>query len=284
MICISSLLLKVPAVCGTGLLKQIYSPTSPVGFLAPTMFQSVLKTSGLLGSLTSVLQGPPSSLHFEQKRFFWGNEGRIGWRRKRAKSLRRREQILEPSSPVIDQRVPWPKDDWESNLWEEEAEGLSSEARNLKQNSILERINGQIKSSSGGRLFSVINVSGKQFKVTPEDIIIIQGVFAPNIGDQLRLHKILLVGSNEFTLVGQPVLEEDLVRVDATVIEKTLSYTKMNFRMKAKKNFRRLKFHKTMYTMLRINLIEMLQPLDCATSASKSLEEEEQEVPIKFVL
>ncbi|CAL8116116.1 unnamed protein product [Orchesella dallaii] len=280
-------LLKVPPICEVGLVRQALSSVSVVnqGQSQNTirMFQSVLKATGLLQSST-VLGSMSPSLYFDQKRHFWGNEGRIGWRRKRAKGLRRREQILEPSSPVIDQRVPWPTDDTESlpaEIFGQKIEEFSDEEISLKQNSILDRINSQIKSSTTGRLFAVVNLSGRQFKVTPEDIIIIQGVFAPNIGDQIRLHKVLMVGSKDFTLIGRPLIDQDLTRIEATVIEKTLSYTKMHFRMKAKKNFRRLKFYKTPYTMLRINLIEFSDPLvNDPTTESESWKME----PLKSLL
>lgn len=51
-------------------------------------------------------------------------------------------------------------------------------------------INDQINSKSEGRLFAVVHIQGKQFKVTPEDIIIVQDKFMPTIGDQIRLNKV----------------------------------------------------------------------------------------------
>jgi large subunit ribosomal protein L21 len=40
---------------------------------------------------------------------------------------------------------------------------------------------------------------------------------------------VLLVGSRDFTLVGRPILPSDLVRVDATVVEKNLEKTAVSF-------------------------------------------------------
>ncbi len=51
----------------------------------------------------------------------------------------------------------------------------------------------------------------------------------------------MLVGGSDFTLLGRPILDNNLIRVEATVVEKTLSYTKLHFRLKKRKNFRRLK-------------------------------------------
>jgi ribosomal protein L21 len=181
----------------------------------------------------------------------------------------RRLKIMDPATPLIDELFPLPRDNMESvppELFQEEREELTPEGARKAQNGILDRINEQVKEKSEGRLFAVIFVNGKQFKVTPGDIIVAQGIFAPTAMDQIRFQKILLVGGKDFTLVGSPLLDHDLVRVEGTVIEKTLSYTKIIFKMIKGKNFKRFRFTKTEYTMLRINLIELRQPLEAITS------------------
>lgn len=105
---------------------------------------------------------------------------------------------------------------------------------------VTKEINNQIAMDKTGRMFAVVQVCGKQFKVTENDIIIIEGFWPPNIGDCLKLEKVLLVGSTAFTLVGRPILNRELVSVDAMVIEKTLSHTKTRFRFRAKKQYRRI--------------------------------------------
>lgn len=50
----------------------------------------------------------------------------------------------------------------------------------------------------------------------------------------------LLVGGVDFTLIGRPLVQDGLVDVYATVIEKTLSHTKTNFKMKRRKQYRRI--------------------------------------------
>lgn len=105
---------------------------------------------------------------------------------------------------------------------------------------MISKINNQIATNTAGRMFAVVQICGKQFKVTENDIIIIQGFWPPNIGDHLKLEKVLLVGSTDFTLVGRPLLNRELVSVDATVIEKTLSHTKTRFRFRRRKQYRRM--------------------------------------------
>lgn len=53
--------------------------------------------------------------------------------------------------------------------------------------------------------------------------------------------KVLLVGGKDFTLVGRPLMDDGLVRVEATVIEKTLSYTKLHFAWVHMEKYKRLK-------------------------------------------
>jgi large subunit ribosomal protein L21 len=55
---------------------------------------------------------------------------------------------------------------------------------------IITKVNKQLQQQREGRLFAVVHVCGKQFKVTTEDIIIIEGNWAPQIGDKLKLEKV----------------------------------------------------------------------------------------------
>jgi len=152
---------------------------------------------------------------------------------------------------------------------------------------VTNEINNQIATDRIGRMFAIVQVCGKQFKVTEHDIIIIEGFWPPNIGDQLKLEKVLLVGSKDFTLVGRPILNRELVSIDATVIEKTLSHTKTRFRFRPRKQYRRINckiskryfpfapcfihintldisflVYRTQQTMLRINSININGNID----------------------
>ena len=55
---------------------------------------------------------------------------------------------------------------------------------------VIAKVNDQIVEGQCGRLFAVVYVAGLQRLVTPEDLIIVRGVFPPNIGDRLRLEKV----------------------------------------------------------------------------------------------
>lgn len=84
---------------------------------------------------TNVLGSRTPSLMVEQIRRktkkYMGYEGRIIWRRRRAKEMRQRELVVNPSSPVIDYLVPWPKDDMDllpPDMYKQDIEELGPEA------------------------------------------------------------------------------------------------------------------------------------------------------------
>ncbi|XP_017126712.1 39S ribosomal protein L21, mitochondrial [Drosophila elegans] len=135
---------------------------------------------------------------------------------------------------------------------------------------ICERINRQVAKSEQGRLFAVVHLCGKQFKVTPGDIVLVEGYWPPTTGDEISLDKVLLAGARDFTLVGRPILEPGLVAVKATVVEKTLSHTKTHFRKKRRKQYMRINFQRSPHTMLRINSIELARPVDGKSEAQES--------------
>ncbi|KAH8370810.1 hypothetical protein KR093_005074, partial [Drosophila rubida] len=128
--------------------------------------------------------------------------------------------------------------------------------------SICDKINQQVAKSEQGRLFAVVHLCGKQFKITPGDIILVEGYWPPTIGDEISLDKVLLAGARDFTLIGRPILEPGLVTVKATIIEKTLTHTKTHFKKKRRKQYMRINFQRSPNTMIRINSIELTRPVE----------------------
>ncbi|CAH1370448.1 hypothetical protein MTP99_012032 [Tenebrio molitor] len=122
----------------------------------------------------------------------------------------------------------------------------------------IDNVNRQVSERKQGRIFAVVHVAGKQFKITEGDVFVIEGYWPPDAGDRISLDKVLLVGANDFTLIGRPLVQKGLVRVEATVIEKTLSHTKTHFRKKRRKQYMRINFYRIPQTMLRVNRIEIV--------------------------
>ncbi|XP_046300970.1 large ribosomal subunit protein bL21m [Marmota monax] len=122
---------------------------------------------------------------------------------------------------------------------------------------VVRKVNELIATGQYGRLFAVVHFASHQWKVTSEDLILIHNELDVKCGERIRLEKVLLVGADNFTLVGKPLLGKDLVRVEATVIEKTESWPKVNMKFKKRKNYRRKRIIVVPQTVLRINTIEI---------------------------
>lgn len=98
-------------------------------------------------------------------------------------------------------------------------------------------------------------------QVTDEDLILLENHVEAACGDRLRLEKVLLVGARNFTLVGRPLLAKELVRVEATVLEKTQSWPKVHMRFWKRHRFQRKKIIVQPQTVLRINSVRLVPAL-----------------------
>jgi large subunit ribosomal protein L21 len=68
---------------------------------------------------------------------------------------------------------------------------------------IISKVNNQLLQQNEGRLFAVVHICGKQFKVTTEDIIIVEGNWAPQVGDHIKLEKVEVISLNLYCAVYQ---------------------------------------------------------------------------------
>jgi len=127
---------------------------------------------------------------------------------------------------------------------------------------VIGAVNEQLKEGRQGRLFAGVRVAGKEFHVKAEDLVVVQGRWAPEAGDLIRLEKVLYCGGRDFTLFGRPLLPPDQCCVEATVVEKTLSHTTIWFKNRPKKTDRLFKFHRVHLTVLRINGVSLLNAVD----------------------
>ncbi|XP_042311759.1 39S ribosomal protein L21, mitochondrial isoform X1 [Sceloporus undulatus] len=129
------------------------------------------------------------------------------------------------------------------------------EAKHHKE--VVQKVNELIATGQYGRLFAVVHFASRQWKVTSEDLILTENHVQAECGDRIRMEKVLLVGADNFTLLGKPLLGKDLVRVEATVIEKTESWPRINMRFRPKCHFQRKRIVIQPQTVLRINSIEI---------------------------
>jgi large subunit ribosomal protein L21 len=152
------------------------------------------------------------------------------------------------------------------NEFQEIIENTIEEDRE-KSLAIIQKVNEHIASGNAGRLFAVIYVRGKQFRVATNDVLVLERWWPPTVGDQIIFEKVLLVGGSSFSLIGKPVLPNNLVKVHATVINKDLTHTKIRFRHIPKERVHKMNFVREETTYLRINDIELHPKLNISEPA-----------------
>ncbi|KAM9769692.1 large ribosomal subunit protein bL21m [Menidia menidia] len=141
--------------------------------------------------------------------------------------------------------------------WPEQRAVESAEEERRRHAAVVSTVNQLIHGRDFGRLFAVVHFAGRQWKVTAEDLILTENHVDAECGDRIRMEKVLLVGAQDFSLLGRPLLGRDLVRVEATVIEKTDSWPKVNMKFWKRHRFQRKKIITHPQTVLRINSIEL---------------------------
>jgi large subunit ribosomal protein L21 len=101
-------------------------------------------------------------------------------------------------------------------------------------------------------VYAVIETGGKQYKVSPGELIKVEKLDS-NPGSEVQFEKVLMVQKEDGTLIGQPYL--DKVRVVGEVLEHKKGEKIIVFKYKRRKNYRRKKGHRQWYTALRIKEI-----------------------------
>ncbi len=120
----------------------------------------------------------------------------------------------------------------------------------------------QIESNRYGRLFAVVMLGWHQHKLTAGDVLMVNHDVGAKAGEKIKLEKVLLVGSKDFTLLGRPLLPRDLFSVEATVVEKNLSQTKVLQKFRKRQNYLKHFFAREYQTTLRINHIEIVKKVN----------------------
>ncbi|CAK6975661.1 S ribosomal protein L21%2C mitochondrial [Scomber scombrus] len=170
-----------------------------------------------------------------------------------------RHRLLLPAAAWLQSTVSGdvlPNTSLSSPPWSE-ARVQPEEALQARHAATVSTVNQIIHQQDFGRIFAVVHFSGRQWKVTTEDLILIENHIEADCGERIRMEKVLLVGGEDFTLIGRPLLGKELVRVDATVIEKTESWPKVHMRFWKRHRFQRKRIIIQPQTVLRINSIQL---------------------------
>ena len=101
-------------------------------------------------------------------------------------------------------------------------------------------------------MFAVIRTGGKQYRVSPNDIIEIEKV-AGNPGDIVELSEVLLLGGEGAATTGSPTVSGAMVA--AEVVEQNRGEKVIVFKKKRRQGYRRTHGHRQELTALRITEI-----------------------------
>lgn len=103
------------------------------------------------------------------------------------------------------------------------------------------------------QIFAVIRLAGLQYKITKDDLIIAEKL-PYEVGTQIVLDSVMLVGTPSYTLIGRPLVEKSLVYL--TVEEQTLSEKLIVFKKIRRHRYKKQNGHRQELTMLRVDKIE----------------------------
>ena len=111
--------------------------------------------------------------------------------------------------------------------------------------------------SSSKDMFAVVALSGTQYKVCPDDTIVVDKMDGADIGVQIDITDVLLVGSKKTTMVGHPYVTGS--RVLASVEEMAKDKKVIAFKTRRRKASKRMKGFRRQITVLRIDDIVLAE-------------------------
>ena len=107
--------------------------------------------------------------------------------------------------------------------------------------------------ASSGDRFAVVRLGGTQYKITKDDVIVAEKLDV-QVGADLVIDEVLLVGSDLATVVGRPTVPRAFVK--CAVEEQTRDAKVVVFKKRRRQNSRRRNGHRRHVTLLRVTDID----------------------------
>jgi large subunit ribosomal protein L21 len=101
-------------------------------------------------------------------------------------------------------------------------------------------------------MYAVVKTGGKQYKVAPGEKLKVEQIPA-DVGAEVILDQVLLIGEGESVRLGQPVVAGATVK--ATVVAHGRHAKVKIFKMRRRKHYQKHQGHRQNYTELRIETI-----------------------------
>jgi large subunit ribosomal protein L21 len=102
-------------------------------------------------------------------------------------------------------------------------------------------------------VYAIIETGGKQQKAVPGETLKLERL-AAEVGDKVRLDKVMLVSRDGSLTLGRPFI--DGASVTATVTAQDRGPKVLVFKKKRRKGYRRTKGHRQSFTSVRVEAIE----------------------------
>ena len=104
----------------------------------------------------------------------------------------------------------------------------------------------------GEKIYAIIEIGGKQYRVAPKQTLEVELLDVPE-GDIVELDKVLFIGEDKNTLVGNPIIKG--AKVVATSLGETKGEKVIVFKYKSKVRYRSKRGHRQTYTKILVNEI-----------------------------
>ena len=105
--------------------------------------------------------------------------------------------------------------------------------------------------------YAVIEISSQKFLVTKNDLVVTHRLGDVDVGDEIKLNRVLELGSKDYTIKGKPLVSEAFYSIKATVVEQPKGPFIEIFKKKQRNRHRKRITHKQTYTILRISEVEI---------------------------
>ena len=103
-------------------------------------------------------------------------------------------------------------------------------------------------------MYAIIESCGKQYKVAEGDVVFFEKLDAEE-GKKVTFDKVVLVSEDGKVQVGNPYVKS--VKVEGKVVSHGKAKKILVYKMKPKKNYRRMQGHRQPYTKVEITKIKM---------------------------
>jgi large subunit ribosomal protein L21 len=103
-------------------------------------------------------------------------------------------------------------------------------------------------------MYAVLKMGGKEYRISKGDIIRVEKLDG-KVGDQVALKDVLMVSQEGQVQFGTPHLTNAVVTGE--IIQQMKGRKVLTYKMKKRKNYRRLKGQRQTYTYLKVNDIQL---------------------------